>query len=135
MTVAAVSSNLTNYIPSPQNDHRIEQFRQGFNELGNDLSTGNLSAARQDFASLPKPGENSTSQATSPIEQAFGQLARNLQSGNLTGANQDYARIQQDIQNRIAHRHHQGGGNPGPTQPAQPAPVTSPASGPLSVTA
>ena len=124
MSIAAVSTNLSEYTAGATNQSRINQFQQGFAQLGQDLQTGNLSAAESDFATLPKPGEapGSPSQIDSPIEESFLQLRDNLQSGNLTGAQQDYKEIQQDVHNRLAHRVE----SPGPQSPALPVPVTQP---------
>ncbi|MFY9948439.1 MAG: hypothetical protein WAK27_07070 [Candidatus Sulfotelmatobacter sp.] len=100
----------------------FQQFQQTFQQLGQDLQSGNLSAAQSDFATLQNLGsQNSTatSQSSSPIAQAFSQLAKDLQSGNLSAAQQDFSTIQQDFQNQAAqgqtqsaqgHHHHHGGG-------------------------
>ncbi|MFZ1929227.1 MAG: hypothetical protein WBW36_07205 [Candidatus Sulfotelmatobacter sp.] len=102
----------------------FQQFQQTFQQLGQDLQSGNLSAAQSDFATLQNLGsQNSTatSQSSSPIAQAFSQLAKDLQSGNLSAAQQDFSTIQQDFQNQSAqgqtesaqghHHHHAGGGS------------------------
>jgi outer membrane protein assembly factor BamD (BamD/ComL family) len=100
----------------------FQQFQQTFQQLGQDLQSGNLSAAQSDFATLQNLGsQNSTatSQNNSPIAQAFSQLAKDLQSGNLSAAQQDFSTIQQDFQNQSVqgqtvsaqgHHHHHGGG-------------------------
>jgi outer membrane protein assembly factor BamD (BamD/ComL family) len=100
----------------------FQQFQQTFQQLGQDLQSGNLSAAQSDFATLQNLGsQNSTatSQSSSPIAQAFSQLAKDLQSGNLSAAQQDFSTIQQDFQSQSAqgqtqsaqgHHHHHGGG-------------------------
>ena len=83
----------------------FQQFQQTFQQLGQDLQSGNLSAAQSDFATLQNLGsQNSTatSQSNSPIAQAFSQLAKDLQSGNLSAAQQDFSTIQQDFQNQSA---------------------------------
>jgi len=92
------------------------QFRAEFQQLGQDLSAGNLSAAQADFATFQQrtlPGNwsgtsaNSTSNSsTSPLAQDFHQLSSDLQAGNLTAAQQDYAKIQQDFQTQTGHAHH-----------------------------
>jgi cell division septum initiation protein DivIVA len=111
MSVTGISNTLNDVEPATQSlQSRIQQFKQGFEQLGQDLQSGNLSAAQSAFAALPKPGQNNSTPTNSPIEQAFSQLAQNLQSGNLTGANQDYKLIEHDIQNRVSQ---QQGGNRG----------------------
>lgn len=122
MSIAAVSSSAVNFSPSSQAPSRIQQFEQGFQKLGQDLQSGNLSAAESAFSDLPKPGETASSQQiNSPIEESFLQLRQNLQSGNLSGAQQDYTQIKNDVQNRLAHRADFPGSGP---SPAQPEPVT-----------
>src|ERR1035438_4742169 len=72
--------------------------RQQFQQLGQALQSGNLSAAQSDFASLQQgfsqsaaaSNANSTS-AANPLSQAFNQLASDLQSGNLSAAQKDYS--------------------------------------------
>lgn len=121
MSVAGIlSSGLSAYNPQSIQS-RKEQFQQEFQQLGQDLQSGNLSAAQSDFATLQqsRPQANSTAsaQSTDPIVQAFNQLSTDLKSGNTTAAQQDYATIQQDFQNQgtqsqgaHSHHHHHGGG-------------------------
>jgi len=96
---------------------QLQQFQQEFQQLGKDLSSGNLTAAQSDFAALQKDmpqtsSSASTAQSTNPIAQAFSQLSQDLKAGNLSAAQQDYANLQQDFQNQVSHRHHHhhGGG-------------------------
>ncbi len=92
---------------------QFEQVQQEFQQLGEDLTAGNLSAAQSDFANLQQDFQQivstNTTQNSNPIAEAFTQLAQNLQTGNLTGAQQDYSTIQQDFQHAAsrAHHHHQ----------------------------
>jgi outer membrane protein assembly factor BamD (BamD/ComL family) len=98
---------------------QIQQFQQEFQQLGQDLQSGNLSAAQSDFATLlkdaPQASSTSTSQSNSPIAQAFNQLSQDLQAGNLSAAQQDYSTIQQDFQSQASqmhpHHHHRSGGS------------------------
>jgi outer membrane protein assembly factor BamD (BamD/ComL family) len=98
--------------------NKRQQFQQEFQQLGQDLQSGNLTAAQADLANLQKSGpqNNSTSSAQNinPINQEFSQLAKDLQSGNISAAQQDYTTIRQDYQNQVApgqhhHHHHTGG--------------------------
>lgn len=103
---------------------QLQQFQQEFQQLGTDLSSGNLSAAQSDFVTLQSDLQQtsststsaSTSQNTNPIAQAFSQLSQDLQAGNLTAAQQDYSTIQQAFQSQASqtrhhhHRHGSGGG-------------------------
>jgi hypothetical protein len=124
MSVAGISSsNLFNV-----NDSRrsVEsEMQQEFAQLGQDLQSGNLSAAQSDFATLTQLGPQSTSSSSSsssaasnsPMAQAFAQLSKDLQSGNLSAAQQDFATIQQEMQTNAVqsggHRHHHHGGGEG----------------------
>jgi hypothetical protein len=112
MSVAGISSSgLFNYAAQSANNN-VQQFRQEFQQLGQDLQSGNLSAAQTDFATLQQ--SNSSAQSNSPIAQDFKQLSQDLQSGNISSAQQDYAKVQQDFQNQSVrghgHHHHGGGG-------------------------
>jgi hypothetical protein len=112
MSVAGISSSgLFNYAAQSANNN-VQQFRQEFQQLGQDLQSGNLSAAQTDFATLQQSG--SSAQSNSPIAQDFKQLSRDLQSGSVPAAQQDFAKIQQDLQSQQAdghgHHHHGGGG-------------------------
>jgi hypothetical protein len=90
-------------------------YRQGLNQLGQDLKSGNLSAAQSDFATLQAAFSQSatTSSTTSnPVAQAFHQLGQDLESGSLSAAQKDFSTIQQDLQNlgpgstNHIHHHH-----------------------------
>jgi outer membrane protein assembly factor BamD (BamD/ComL family) len=115
MSVAGISSsNLFNYA-TQSTQNKMQQFQQEFQQLGQDLQSGNMTAAQSDFATLQQyaPQSNSTSQSNSPIAQEFSQLAKDIQSGNTTAAQQDYSTIQQDMQSHGAeghHHHHSSGG-------------------------
>src|SRR5271157_3625832 len=119
MSVSGISSSsLLNYNPqSVQN--RMQQFQQEFQQLGQDLQSGNLSAAQADFATLqqlgPQTNSTSSSQSSNPIAQEFNQLSQDLQSGNVSAAQKDYATIQQSFQTQASqtHHHHHGGGGSG----------------------
>lgn len=119
MSVASIfSSALMNYgTHSVQSG--VQQVQQEFQQLGQDLQSGNLSAAQADFATLqtlgPQTTAGSSTQSTNPISQMFNQLSQDLQSGNISAAQQDYTKIQQDFQSASAqkhrHHHHSGGGS------------------------
>lgn len=118
MSVSGIlSSNLFSSTTSVQD--RMQQFRKDFQQLGQDLQTGNLTGAQSDFAALQKdmPQSTSSPQGNTSIAQTIQQLSNDLQSGNLTGAQQDYNTLQQDFQNQASpmqrphhHHRHAGGG-------------------------
>lgn len=121
MSVSGISSsNLFDSI-NQTTQNNMQQFRKEFQQLGQDLQSGNLSAAQSDFVTLQQLGPQSSTaaaQSNSPIAQAFNQLAQDLQSGNISGAQQDFANIQQAFQNQTSqsrghHHHHHDGGDSG----------------------
>lgn len=114
--VGLLSSSFLNFGSQIQNTNipaQAQQFQQEFQQLGQDLQSGNLSAAQTDFTTLQQNAPSSTSQSSNPISQAFSQLSQDLQSGNVSAAQQAYASIQQDMQTQgshMRHHHHHGGG-------------------------
>ena len=89
----------------------FQQLKTEFQQLGQDLQSGNLTQAQQDYATLSQNLPNSGSTTANPALQAFSQLGQDLQSGNLQAAQQDYATVQQDAQQQAAqvtghHGHH-----------------------------
>ena len=123
MSIAGISSTSWLNPTSQTIQNNFQQFRKEFQQLGQDLQTGNVSAAQQDFATLqqltPQSSAASPLQSNSPISQDFNQLAQDLKSGNMSAAQQDYTKIQQDFQSRAVqahHHHHHGGGSSEITQ-------------------
>ena len=95
-----------------------DAIQKEFQQLGQDIQSGDLSAAQADYVSLqqlvPKLDLNSQSQSSAssstqspdPRVQAFDQLEKDIQSGNMSAAQQDYSNIRQMFQNRAARFHH-----------------------------
>jgi outer membrane protein assembly factor BamD (BamD/ComL family) len=113
MSVSGIlSSNLFNYQNQSVNNN--QKFKQDFAQLGQDLQSGNLTAAQSDMSTLEqlKP-QATTSTQNNPVAQAFNQLSRDLQSGNVSAAQQDYTTIQQDIQKHVSQTHHHHHGSRG----------------------
>ena len=133
MGIFGIASSILGQISSAttQNPNK-QQFKQGFQQLGQDLQSGNLSQAQSDFAllqqllpggqqsSLPTPV--SSAQSNNPLATAVSQLAQDLKSGNLAAAQSDFATVQQDLQQAGPqlgaahghhHRHHQSDGGSG----------------------
>ncbi len=118
MSISAISNLFSNNQTSAMS---FQLQNSQFQQLGKDLTSGNLSAAQSDFNTLQQafaqtPAATSSSTTSNPVAQAFQQLSSDLKSGNLSGAKQDYASIQQDLSTRagLAHIHYQrhiaGGG-------------------------
>lgn len=99
MSVAAISSS--SFLPSNSSPtHNNVRFGEDIRQLGQDLQSGNLSAAQQDFSALQQDGTSgsaSPSHSNNPVAQAFNQLSVDLQSGNLAGAQQSYSNIEQEV--------------------------------------
>jgi outer membrane protein assembly factor BamD (BamD/ComL family) len=132
MSITGIFSSLSGYAAqSPQ-----QKTRQEFAQLGQDLQSGNLTAAQSDLATLqanrPQGGSaasttaqsaTSTAQGGSTISQDFAQLSADLQSGNLSAAQTDFTGLQQAFQTQATqaqtqtgghpHHHHGGGGGGG----------------------
>lgn len=116
---------------------KFEQIKEQFQQLGQDLQSGNLTQAQADYATLSKdfPGANqagtaaattaaatttsttpattsTTTTGTTSTAQQFAQLGQDLQSGNLQAAQQDYTNIQQTAQQnatqQVGGHHHRG---------------------------
>ena len=78
-------------------------YQQQLQQLSQALTSGNLSAAQSDFATLQKAftqssttGSASSSPSANPVTQAFNQLASDLQSGNLAAAQKDFSTLKLD---------------------------------------
>jgi outer membrane protein assembly factor BamD (BamD/ComL family) len=112
MSVAGILSSAAFSIGSQIFQARTQKSKQEFQQLGQDLQSGNLSAAQSDFAALqqlhPQWSGSSSSQSTSTVGQDFNQLATDLKAGNLSGAQKDFTQLQQDLQTQETqtHRHH-----------------------------
>jgi outer membrane protein assembly factor BamD (BamD/ComL family) len=133
MGIFGIASTILGQISSATtpNPHK-QQVKQGFQLLGQDLQSGNLSQAQGDFASLQQllpDGQQSSqltpvssAQGSNPLATAVSQLAQDLKSGNLTAAQSDFTTVQQDLQQAGPqaaaahghhHRHHQSDGDSG----------------------
>lgn len=116
MSVAGILSSAAFSIGAQAFQSRMQQRKQEFQQLGQDLQSGNLSAAQSDFAALQKmqpQSSTSTSSQTSSsgISQDFNQLSADLKAGNTTAAQQDFTKLQQDFQSQTTqaaqgHHHH-----------------------------
>lgn len=134
MLVAGIASSVLSGLNGAQNGQsKFQQIRGEFKQLAQDLQSGNLAQAQQDYTTLSQniPGLSQTSSAASsalssaataasgsqtnsnPLLQAFNQLGKDLQSGNLQAAQQDFANIektaQQNVQNAQQNTQQTGG--------------------------
>jgi|HubBroStandDraft_2_1064218.scaffolds.fasta_scaffold45959_3 outer membrane protein assembly factor BamD (BamD/ComL family) len=83
---------------SENSTSRFQQIRNEFQQLAQDLQSGNLTQAQQDYTTLSQNFSNSGRTSTNPIVQAYSQLGQDLQAGNLTQAQQDFTTLTQDLQ-------------------------------------
>ncbi len=84
------------------NPSKFQQIKTEFQQLGQDLQSGNLAQAQQDYTTLSQNLPASTQSSNNPALQAFTQLGQDLQTGNLQAAQQDYTTVQQDTRQQNA---------------------------------
>lgn len=122
MSVSGILSSAVFGIGAQLFQSRMHKMHSEFQQLGQDLQSGNLSAAQNDFATLQQlqgqSGSSSSTQSTGSITQDFNQLAADLKAGNLTAAQQDFTAVQKDLQTQPPtvqhhHHHHHGGDSDG----------------------
>ena len=126
MSVTGIASNILSVLNSTHGHQtRPQQIQGEFQQLGQDLQSGNLTQAQSDFTTLTQnlsgvlqnstaattTAATSTTTPTNSLAQTFAQLGQDLQSGNLQAAQQDYTAIQQDAQQIASqqvtgHHHH-----------------------------
>jgi hypothetical protein len=131
MSVSGICSNSnTNSQINPQYRLTSGEFQQ----LGQDLASGNLSSAQSDFATLQQSlgatggatGSTTTAStasatsASNSLTQTLQQLSSDLQSGNISGAQKDYSTLQMSFRSPInGHGYHHHGISGGPSGPIQ----------------
>ncbi len=112
MSVSGISSsNLFELLDSGGVQSQKQQLQQEIQQLGKDLSAGNLSGAQQDFSAIQQDiqsqggghhhhahAQDSSGAQQNPIAELFNELGQALQSGNLSAAQQAYTTLQQDFQ-------------------------------------
>jgi hypothetical protein len=111
---AGAAQNTQNTQSAQTTTSPFQQIKTEFQQLGQDLQSGNLQGAQQDYTTLSQNLSSVTQNTTNPIVQAFNQLGQDLQSGNLQGAQQDFTTIQQDasqqssgqVSGHHGHHHH-----------------------------
>jgi hypothetical protein len=89
-------------------------FQSEFQQLGQDLQSGNLTAAQTDFTTLTSQFPLLQQSGTNQLSQDFAALSQALQAGSLTSAQNAYKAVQQDFQQgsstapggHEAHSHH-----------------------------
>jgi outer membrane protein assembly factor BamD (BamD/ComL family) len=111
MSIAGIASSLYSQISNLQSSQQTS-VRSEFQQLAQDLQSGNLSQAQTDFATLQQSDPALQSGGNSPLQQAFTALGKDLQSGNLPAAQQEFTAIQQVFSQaaqpggQVHHHHH-----------------------------
>jgi hypothetical protein len=130
MSISSIAHNIASSFtvgsPSAKQTSTLNQLRQQFQQLGQDLQSGNLAAAQSDFATLQQeasPLTASTSKSVhDPVTQAFNQLQTQVQSGDVAGPQPKPAPgapiQQQGLQTPSTHHH--GHHHPAPQGPGDP---------------
>ncbi len=118
MSVAGILSSAAFSLGAQVFQSRMQKSKQEFQQLGQDLQSGNLTAAQADFAALqkmqPQPPVSSTSQGGNSVSQDFNQLSTDLKAGDTTAAQKDLTQLQKDIQTQpltTHHHHHHASGD------------------------
>src|ERR1051326_8284159 len=118
MSIAGISSNFLVNSLSPRQTS-LQQFKDEFQQLGQDLQAGNLKAAQDDYAQLQNIQQQRNSSVTqnnsiNSVSQLFDQLGKDLASNNVASAQDDFNEIMKAIQSRggsqVHHHHHRHGG-------------------------
>jgi hypothetical protein len=120
----SIPSNFSVSAPSASKSATLNQLRQQFQQLGQDLQAGKLSAAQTDFASLQQTSTNPSASPNNPITQALNQLKTQLQSGTLHGTPAKPVPgtpIAEPPQTNGPHGHHHHHGGESPADPSAPA--------------
>lgn len=101
-------SDANHSIPPKQPLLKIHEFKQEFDQLGEDLQSGDLSAAQADFVALQRLESRGISDHAihpdNPVSKLFTQLAQDLQAGDLSAAQRDYSSLQNAFQRVAAHK-------------------------------
>jgi outer membrane protein assembly factor BamD (BamD/ComL family) len=146
-TTAATTTATTNTTPTTTatTTTGTASTAQQFAQLGQDLQSGNLQAAQQDYTNLQQSAQpngaqqvrghhrghhhhgggsqsasatSSSSSQTNPISHAFGTLSQDLQAGNLSGAQSAFATLQNDLQQIGGFASSSGSNSTSPTSSA-----------------
>ena len=97
MSSLSISANSASM---PQvNQSQMTQMKSLFDQLGKDLQSGNLSAAKSDYAAIKKNAPQGASQSDNgpmaQMQSKMDQLGQALDSGDLAAAKTAYSAIQQ----------------------------------------
>jgi len=106
-SIGMMGANILESLVSHATQSHSRKFKQDFDQLGQDLQSGNVTRGQADLTALQTDISSLPSSSSSNVNsQSFNQLAQDLQSGNLSAAKTDYADLQQTIQQGAGHGHH-----------------------------
>jgi outer membrane protein assembly factor BamD (BamD/ComL family) len=142
MSVIGIASSLFSQFQALAAQSKSGQLTQSFQQLSQDLQSGNLAQAQNDFSSLQQllPGsqQNSllasaaTTTGSNPLATAVSQLAQDIKSGNATAAQTDLSNVQQDVQQlrqhgagHAHHHHHRHSESDSSQSPSNPTPFST----------
>ncbi|HUK23561.1 MAG TPA: hypothetical protein VLV49_03195 [Terriglobales bacterium] len=123
MSIAGIASTLFSQLSSLQNS-QTQPLSTEFQQLAQDLQSGNLTQAQADYSALQQNLPAGFSSSNSPLAQELNAVGSDLQSGNLSSAQQDFAKVEQTVQQsaQLHHHHHHHGA--GATQAPQSNPIS-----------
>jgi DNA mismatch repair protein MutH len=103
-----MGANMLQSLLAHTTQSKSQKFQQDFEQLGQDLQSGNVTRGQADLTALQSDMPTLQPSPSSPNlnSQMFNQMAQDLQSGNLTAAQSDYATLQQNLQPGGGHAHH-----------------------------
>jgi hypothetical protein len=113
MSLSPITSSSSFFTDNLQS---FQQRRTAFQQLGQSLQSGDLSAAQSAFNTLT---QNSPANQNGPLSQDLSAVGQALQSGDLQGAQTAFAKLQQDAKTQAEqqqgtqgahhghHHHHQ----------------------------
>jgi len=108
MSVSAISGALvSHFMPSGHSGHshgKSQQIKSDFEQLADDLESGNLTGAQQDVSALGQDIPATQQGSSNPMLKSLGNVGQDLQSGNLSSAKQDFATLQSSVQQAWALR-------------------------------
>jgi outer membrane protein assembly factor BamD (BamD/ComL family) len=105
MSIAGIASGIFSQLSSLHSTQQTK-LRSEFQQLAQDIQSGNLSQAHADYTTLQPNLPAGFVTGSGPTAKAFSALGQDLQSGNLPAAQQDFSNVQQDVQQAAQVRHH-----------------------------
>jgi hypothetical protein len=113
MSVSGILSSSLTQLTGSNSDNNMSKMKQAWQQLGQDLQSGDLSGAQSAFQTIqqlrPQQSGSSGSQAqgSSQLSSDMQALGEALSSGNLSSAQSAFASVQNDM--KSMHHHHSGG--------------------------